>query len=654
VRSLTGWIKPSEPIGPIVLEGLNPPELLEDLLRRTPPQADGYSSRVIVIQEDASELAAGLARADLSAALTDPRVTVLVGPGASGKLRDALSRPESAEGSLPGRVIRSPRLNTPADPPVEQVLSECHRAQQGEHARLRQRVLAAGAGRDRARWAARFEQACAPGSSSPLRVLIPTSRYTTFLRHSAEDLADAFRAGGHAAEVLMEPDDHTRLTSPAYLRAFDRLDPDLVVLINYTRRHMGEAVPPSVPFVCWVQDRMGHLFDASGGVAQGDLDFLFGHLHIDLFTHFGYPARNRLFSFVPASSRKFHDGPVSPALLERHRCDIAYVSHQSETPERFHQRVAPMFESIPAVRASLDAIGAGAAARLAALDAGSPLPPRVDMVRAALAEAGIRNPDERLVMTVDGQYAVPLLERMHRHRTLGWVAEIARRRGWRFNLYGRGWDRHPHFAEFARGELAHDHDGLRALYRSAGVNLHISLNSNAHQRVYECALSGGLMLRRGPSPDWETVKASLMRLAAERPPVSTAADGSTLHELDSADGIGAQAYFEMRSLAPSHDDQGRVVYRRWLTPESRRSVLRLPAAPPGMFPDLAFPSASESLFCTPAALEAAIERTLNDAPWRQRTIDAHRRAALRYCTYDTAAVSLLKMVRTSLRGEVVS
>ena len=84
---------------------------------------------------------------------------------------------------------------------------------------------------------------------------------------------------------------------------------------------------------------MWQQFDAEIGAAQTEMDFLAGHLFPELFDRFGYPRRNALMSRLIVSPRKFHDGPVDPALLERHACEIAYVGHQSETPEAQLERL---------------------------------------------------------------------------------------------------------------------------------------------------------------------------------------------------------------------------------------------------------------------------------------------------------------------------
>jgi hypothetical protein len=84
-------------------------------------------------------------------------------------------------------------------------------------------------------------------------------------------------------------------------------------------------------------------------------------------------------------------------------------------------------------------------------------------------------------------------------------------------IYGRGWESHPRFGRFARGVVAHDEE-LRACYQSAGAHLHASISSMVHQRVLECALSGGLVLCRTlfdalGVPQWRA-KAEVLREAS--------------------------------------------------------------------------------------------------------------------------------------------
>ncbi|MBN8644213.1 MAG: hypothetical protein J0L61_03105 [Planctomycetes bacterium] len=634
---------------PFVVEGLST-DLLELLLEATPSRTDAYSARAVFVEPDAGRALGVLAERDVSAALRHPRFKVFVGPGAVERVGAWLNGLDALRVSLPDRVLRPPTAGGgPARVPgLEGLLASAAAAQAALHESLRRSVWQAYAARSRESWRTRF------ASGERLKVLIPISRFSTFVRHSAEDLAGALRRAGHEALVLTEPDAHSKLASPAYLEAFDTFEPDLVVLINFTRQHMGQAVPPGVPFVCWVQDRMAHLFDPACGAAQGDLDFLIGHMHADLFDHFNYPRKNRRFRFVPACPVKFHGGPIAPGLMARLACDVSYASHQSETPERFHERTAPMFGSVANVRAALEPLRAAASRWMDDLD-GSPSavrPARVDLVREALAGAGMPRPDERLVMTVFGNYLVPLMERMLRHRTLEWAAAVCRRRGWSLRLFGRGWVSHPTLSVFAGGAIDHEEDALRSVYRASRVNLHLSLNTNSHQRVMECALSGGLMIRRGPSPDWELAKTGLMSRAAEGWVAEREGEMVTRCWTDEG-GLILKNYWRQRGIEPAFDDHGRPVFRRRLAEgvwERHRQTC--PHMPLESMPDYAFPDAHETLFSSEAELEAVIERALSDEPWRERTIAAHRRVASEQGTVDAFAAALLGLVRKGL-GVVV-
>lgn len=638
----------SEGSKPLVIEGFSSPWILLEACRATQPTPDGYSPRIIVIEPDEMAFLDGLAAADLTTALSEPRLELFVGATAHARFAAWINAPQQQTTALPAQILRA---LAPAQQPssaLESALRSAHETQGQLHQTLLQSNTAHYASKSRAHWAARY------ATEEPLRVLLPISRYSTFVRRSAEDLAAALRLQGHEAFVLTEPDAHARLTTPAYLSAFDSFRPDLVVLINYTRRHMGPAVPAGVPFVCWVQDRMAHLFDPAAGAAQSECDFLLGHLHPDLFSHFGYPKRNRRFAFVPASTQRFHDGPIPESLRRRHECEVAYVSHQSETPEQFHARVAPMFASNPAARRALEPLQQAAIRWMDAADTdpAAPRPARQPLVDAALVEAGIPNADPRLAFTVFGNYLVPLMERLLRHHTLLWASRICERRNWRLRLHGRGWDRHPKLGRWAWGPPLRDDEELRAVYASAAANLHMSLNTNSHQRVYEGALSGGLVLRRGPSPDWELAKIGMMRLAAKQPPSKSMPDQSTVQEARMQDGADPLLYYAMRGIPPVFDEQGRPVYRRTQTAAVRGELLGFwPDVPLETIPDLVFPRARETLFHAETELEQQLARAIDDPDWRRNTIAAHRAATLRSCTYDQLASTLLAMVRSGLAPE---
>jgi len=401
---------------------------------------------------------------------------------------------------------------------------------------------------------------------------------------------------------------------------------------------------------------MPHLARPEVGAAQGPLDFLAGYLQPDLFSLFGFPPERSAYWPVPASTDKFHPGPIDRALEREHACEIAYVSHQSKPPERALERLLAPFRAQPQVERAFwlvyDTL-------LRALDGDGPSTLRAELDLPSIYEqAGITNPDPRMTSAFVGFGLIPLAERVYRHATLRWAARIAEKRAWRLHLYGRGWERHPTLAKFARGPLAHE-EALRSVYRSARANLHASVTTNAHQRVAECALSGGLMLRRGPSPDYEPVRQHLHRLVSERhEPTERRENGDWIYEVPLPVGgaIGDDAapdpvrFRRMKHAdAPAPAADGSVTIA-WRVPRAWREseFARLPRIDPGQFPDYAFPAAHETLFRSPDELEAMLVRAVEDPGWRERTIAGHRSAALERMTTGTVADRLLDLVRRGL------
>lgn len=488
---------------PFVVEGADPPWLLERVLRTTPRQADGHQPRVTLVQADIGELLDGLAHIDLRSPLSSPRVRAIVGPDAAQRLRAELLSPERQMTTIVGRGLNLSGVRTRLSPTVEQILQEAGTVQLQSDLALRQRVLAMYAGRDAAWWRKRYLEAMGPGCvrERRLRVLVPTCRYSTYIQHSARDLAAAIESLGHRARVLIEPDDHSHLASNAYLKSLAEFEPDLIVLINYSRRNMGGTLnaggvfPAEVPFVAWIQDSMPHLLDAQTGAAMGPLDFVAGNVREEYFRSFGFPRERSLDAPIVASASKFHTGPVTTASRQRHTCEIAYVSHHAETPEAMHDRKVREAAGSPGLMELVEAMRPGIEP-IVSTPIGEPLLTRLQRLAAeALRRNGGDFTSQALIAKLVHMYAMPMADRMLRHQTLAWAAEIAARRGWRMHLYGRGWEQHPTLAAFARGELEHGED-LRSSYQCAAVHLQISAHTVIHQRIVECALSGGFPLCR--------------------------------------------------------------------------------------------------------------------------------------------------------------
>jgi len=257
---------------------------------------------------------------------------------------------------------------------------------------------------------------------------------------------------------------------------------------------------------------------------------------------------------------------------------------------------------------------------------------------------------------------MPVAERLHRHTALHWAAEICVRHGLTLRIYGDGWERHPEFAAYARPALAHG-DELRRAYAGAGASLHISPHSNAHQRVAECALSGGLMVRRGPSPDMGLVRLAIVaELLGAHEPERVWEDGTRWYTLpggvgpDRADADRVRRMYgapPMYPLDPGDASESATGFR--VTPGDAARAVRLAGTVAlESVPDYAFDRADESMFWRPVDLERVLLRAARDGAWRARTVEAHRRAALGGMTYDAALRRVVSFVSDGLaaRGSV--
>lgn len=621
----------------VTIEGMDPPWLLRLVAGATARRADGSWTRLIVVQADPGEFLDGLAQADLREVIGQERVSFFVGADAGERLsRDLDGRLGT---KLAGPVVPLLSVRRRVTPGLDQVIRGAEGRQVAEHERLTARVRARYAGRDRAWWRARYERAAA--GDEPLRVLVPTCRYSTFIQHSSRDLVEALGRAGCRAELLIEPDDWSHFSSVAYLRKLAELEPDLVILINYTRSHLGGIFPPEVPFVCWLQDAMPHQFSVEAGRAQGPLDFLVGHLHAELFEQFAFPRERTLSMPVVASTSKFHAGPVDDDTARRYECEIAFLSHHSETPEAMHERLVREAGPDPATRQALDVLHTLVRTIAADPMGRSPAFRLAQATREALRQSLGREPAEKGVTLLVRQYAMPLADRLLRHEMLHWAADACERRGWRLRVYGRGWEKHPRFGAYAGGVVEHG-EALRAAYRCAGVHLHASSNALVHQRVMECALSGGLPLCRLTTDALAIARGVAQRAAgAGEPAGGDATQGLVDYRVaDCAEAMALTALLQRLGL--EHGEFLRVGEARVKSLRSR------PPVPPESRPDWVLVDLGETSFQSAADLEHLAARALESPAWRAGMSGAIAGRVRERLTHEVFVRRVLETVREGL------
>ncbi len=620
---------------PLIIAGLHHHGVIRQAhaaIRSNINTATRFRRRLLLVHEDAASLADSFASADLTAIINDPHTEWFIGPGALDRLRDWLHA--RLDDALPSEVLRDdsdPRAARLADRVTRQ-LQSLVTTQQAAAQALQTRVNDA-VGALTPLEARRRLEAARLGTHA-LRVLICGSRYTTFVRHSAEDLAAAFRARGHNPRIFLEADDATRPTILGYRRAVAEHAPDLIVIINYTRSMLPGALPPNVPCACWIQDAMPQFFDAGAGDAQSDLDMIAGNTMPELFDRYGYPAHAAMPYCVPASAAKFHPTPIERRDPDA-ACDILFVSHHSESPEAMRDRLAS--ESSAGPRSS-ELMGRlfDEAQQLADHAATQPVSTFAER-RAADAFRAVygADPTPQQRSTLTHSMLLPLAGRVFRHQAIQWAASIADSRGLTLRLRGNGWDHSRQFAKHAAGPVEHG-EPLRAAYQSAAVTLHLDINTLSHQRVFECALSGGLPIVRFFADALEPLRnAAIDELLESARPITTDPDGTRRFRADQSP-LATRLAEQSRRLGlppvteilapPGRTPQGRFYRDRIAAPFDAVTLL-------DGLDDIAFTDR--------ASLDRLITRAVSDHAWRTHRSRRMREALSLHATTEVFARRLI-------------
>jgi hypothetical protein len=277
--------------------------------------------------------------------------------------------------------------------------------------------------------------------------------------------------------------------------------------------------------------------------------------------------------------------------------------------------------------------------------ASDPLAPRTgERLRVATQRAGAAHghDEPKVVTTLLRLYARPLADRMLRHQTLQWAAEIADRRAWRLHVYGRGCEAHPRFGRYAAGEVAHD-DDLRACYQSAHAHLHMTIGNLVHQRVMECALSGGLALCRLTDESIGMTMGAIRVLASRTPIVGREqreGDMRVAFEVH-ADPVASALAMQLRAAGCD------VPELLWIR-ESGVESLRGKSVSLERRMDWLLVNLADTTFSSAPGLEALVDRAITDADWRRRTSAAVAARVRERLTDDAFVRRVIDLVQTSL------
>lgn len=452
-----------------------------DRIFKLPCQVDtapGHRPPIYLLTGDIERLWAVLHFMDWGQLLADPRMIIFAGPDAAAQLETALVENPTWPRPRLALCIERQLLNRD----LNAILQDVESASQRQLAHLYGRLESIYAMITPQQWAKKFE------AGSQLRVLGITSRYTTFLQHSMRDWLAAFGRLGHQTQLMIEPSDHILLGASGYAQSILDFKPDLILVIDHFRAELGR-LPESVPCVMYVQDRLPNMYCAAAGAAQGTRDYCIGLGRLHLTERYGYPPERFVPATVGINDEKFTLAPISNDQMRRFGCDVSYVSHSSTPADVL-------------VRNQLDNTPNSPVATLV-WDLYEQMAAHFEGGGEVLAEPVLRRhltqTQDRLGVALgDSQHADILYllaqqvnNSLFRHQALRWIADS----GVDLRLYGRGWEKHPQLARYARGEADNACD-LPAIYRASKINLQLIPFGAVHQRLLDGLAAGGFFLMR--------------------------------------------------------------------------------------------------------------------------------------------------------------
>lgn len=222
---------------------------------------------------------------------------------------------------------------------------------------------------------------------------------------------------------------------------------------------------------------------------------------------------------------------------------------------------------------------------------------------------------------------------------MGWAADACERRGWKMRVFGRGWERHERFASIAGPEIEHGEE-LRAAYCAAGVTVHSSIHWMYHQRVMECALSGGL-----PAVYLKADDVSMLRAYVVSRMWDVGCGMSDVRRAaDCAEAMSFVAQLQ-RLGRPVHPAWAALSVDRAMADAARAAWAGMPEAPDAAFVlgDLA-----ETTFATSEGLEGLIEGAMG-SPRRRENLSGGIASRVReHYSTEHAAQRILELVRSGM------
>ncbi len=619
---------------PIAFDGISFGWMLLRIFQATEKSFISYSCPFYIFEPEPSAIAMLFHMHDLTQLIAGPRLRWFVGNSEEAVIADFRAALEkNLAWTLPGTVVRCTLLERP---PIG-IQSEIAHVQADREARrqsTREQIAAHYAGKTPATWRERFNQALAPGTAQPLRVLGRTSRFTTVLQYSMAELQAAVRQAGMEMEVAIEPDDQS-LEDP-WLELIASFKPDLIVQIS-RMRYENPQLPANIPFLTWDQDNLVCMRTPQATASLDALTFVAGHGALHGYLHMNWPLRNVIFCHLAAATHRYQPRPVTSDEQAQLACDFSYVSNAAASPtalrdqhlQRFGEGAVPVFAAACDLMLSnpLDPLG---------------FPWNEVSVRTALrqiaADRRIGLPDETLRELLLS--ALLVADRAFRHETLQWVSDFCSSAGKSLRIYGSGWETHPTLGRHAAG-MARQGEHLQAITLATRINLQIIGTGVLHSRLLDGLAAGGFFMFRRTLTDWN--------IPAFQAALEQVSRHVFAHDLQSFAALDALADPGLRS---AWEQEMAGYYRRdqRLSGLDERIVLRsIGIAHRLKHSSALLPELDGIAFESPAELAARAAAFLDDPAARAAATDRLRAAVVEQFSYDARWRDFVRHIHKALQ-----
>ncbi len=322
------------------------------------------------------------------------------------------------------------------------------------------------------------------------RLLVPTCPWSSVIQYSIRDTVSAFKRAGWETMVLDSP---AMLTPHYAMESINQFKPDLFLYINHLRQEVAGVVPENLMMVSWIQDPLPHVNNVDAAKKWNEIttprkrDLIVGYT--GQLKPYGYNEERLHPLSMIVDTEIFKPRELTPEQIEKYGCDVMFASNSGmPTERRVKENLVPMFEDVGWDEATLmefhDKLWDY-------YRAGNTITSYQQLINFLQLDA---TPEETRVQNLFWR----LNDTIYRHVVIEWLDEYAQENSdFKLHLYGKGWEEHPRFAKYAKGELAHGEE-LSVAYQAAKQCLHLNAVEGEHQRVLEIFATGGRLLLRNP------------------------------------------------------------------------------------------------------------------------------------------------------------